>query len=46
MSSEKNLKMGFSVIPAKAGIQFFFRGMISLDSGLHRSDDLLRDHQK
>jgi hypothetical protein len=37
--------MQFSVIPAKAGIQFFQILMNSLDSGFHRSDDFLQDHQ-
>jgi len=37
--------MGFSVIPAKAGIQSFQIVMNSLDSGFHRRDDFLRDHQ-
>jgi cytosine/adenosine deaminase-related metal-dependent hydrolase len=34
-----------SVIPAKAGIQIFQIAINSLDSGFHRSDDFLRDHQ-
>jgi hypothetical protein len=33
------------VIPAEAGIQLYQRIIKSLDSGFHRSDDLLRDHQ-
>jgi len=41
----KSLKMRFSVIPAKAGIQFFQILLNSLDSGFHRSDDFLRDYQ-
>jgi len=41
----KSPKVGFSVIPAKAGIQFFPPVMSSLDSGFHRSDDFLRNHQ-
>jgi hypothetical protein len=41
----RSLKMPFSVIPAKAGIQFFQVVLNSLDSGFHRSDDFLRDHQ-
>jgi hypothetical protein len=41
----KSLKIRFSVIPAKAGIQFFQIVINSLDSGFHRSDDFLRDHQ-
>jgi hypothetical protein len=32
-------KLGFFVIPAKAGIQFFPPIISSLDSGFHRSDD-------
>jgi len=41
----KSLKRSFSVIPAKAGIQFF---QDVLDPGFRRGDDLrdfLRDHQ-
>jgi hypothetical protein len=41
----KSLKRGISVIPAKAGIQLFQILKNSLDSGFHRSDDFLRDHQ-
>ena len=41
----KSLKMRFFVIPAKAGIQSFQIVINSLDSGFHRSDDFLRDHQ-
>ena len=41
----KSLKFRFSVIPAKAGIQFFQIVINSLDSGFRRSDDFLRDHQ-
>jgi len=41
----KSLKMPFSVIPAKAGIQYFQRLINTLDSGFHRSDDFLRNHQ-
>ena len=37
--------MLFSVIPAQAGIQSFQIVINSLDSGFHRSDDFLRDHQ-
>jgi len=40
----KSLKMPFSVIPAKAGIQLFQ----DLDPGFRRGDasgDFLRDHQ-
>jgi len=39
------LEMRLSVIPAKAGIQFLQIVINSLDSGFHRSDDFLRDHQ-
>jgi len=41
----KILKMPFSVIPAEAGIQYFQKLINTLDSGFHRSDDFLRDHQ-
>jgi hypothetical protein len=41
----KSLKIPFPVIPAKAGIQSFQMVINSLDSGFHRSDDFLRDHQ-
>jgi len=41
----KSLKRLISVIPAKAGIQLFQILKNSLDSGFHRSDDFLRDHQ-
>jgi len=41
----KSQKPGFSVIPAKAGIQFFPMVINDLDSGFHRSDDFLRIHQ-
>jgi len=50
----KSPKDLFSVIPAKpvpagfkpgAGIQLYQRIIKSLDSGFHRSDDFLRDHQ-
>ena len=41
----KSLKIHFSVIPAKAGIQYFWIVINSLDSGFHRSDDFLRNHQ-
>jgi len=41
----KSLKRHISVIPAKAGIQLFQILKNSLDSGFHRSDDFLRDHQ-
>jgi hypothetical protein len=40
----KSLKMLFSVIPAKAGIQSFQIVINSLDSGFHRSDAFLRVH--
>jgi SRSO17 transposase len=39
------LEMRLSVIPAKAGIQFFQIVINSLDSGFHRSDDFSRVHQ-
>jgi hypothetical protein len=52
----KSPKALFSVIPAKAlhrmvfrakaGIQLFQRIIKPLDSGFHRSDDFLRNHQK
>jgi len=42
----KSPEMRFFVIPAKAGIQSFQIVINSLDSGFHRSDDFLRDHQK
>jgi hypothetical protein len=38
----KSSKSLFSVIPAKAGIQFLNALRKRLDSGFHRSDDLLR----
>jgi hypothetical protein len=41
----KSLETLFSVIPAQAGIQSFQIVKNSLDSGFHRSDDFLRDHQ-
>ncbi len=41
----KSPQIRFSVIPAKAGIQSFQIVINSLDSGFHRSDDFLRDHQ-
>ena len=37
----KSSKMPFSVIPAKAGIQFIQVVTIGVDSGFHRSDDFL-----
>jgi hypothetical protein len=42
----KSQKVRFPVIPAKAGIQLFQILKNSLDSGFHRSDDFLREHQK
>jgi hypothetical protein len=42
----KSLKRRISVIPAKAGIQLFQILKNSLDSGFHRSDDFLREHQR
>ena len=41
----KSLKLPIFVIPAKAGIQFLQVVTTSLDSGFHRSDDFLRNHQ-
>ena len=41
----KSQKMPFSVIPAKAGIQYFQIVATIMDSGFHRSDDFLRVHQ-
>ena len=41
----KNRKTPFFVIPSKAGIQFFQLVTEFLDSGFHRSDDFLRNHQ-
>jgi len=41
----KSLKMLFSVIPAKAGIQSFQIVINFLDSGFHRSDNFLRVNQ-
>jgi len=41
----KTLKMPNFVIPAKAGIQYFQTLINTLDSGFHRSDDFLRNHQ-
>ena len=41
----KSRKTPFFVIPAKAGIQFFQLVTELLDSGFHRSDDFLRNHQ-
>jgi hypothetical protein len=41
----KSRKTPFFVIPAKAGIHFFQLVTEFLDSGFHRSDDFLRNHQ-
>jgi len=41
----KSRKMFFSVIPAKAGIQYFQSIATTLDSGFYRSDDFLRNQQ-
>jgi hypothetical protein len=41
----KSRKTPFFVIPAKAGIQFFQLVTEFLDSGFHRNDDFLRNHQ-
>jgi len=41
----KSQKTPFTVIPAKAGIQFFQLVTEFLDSGFHRSDDFLRMYQ-
>ena len=41
----KNRKIALSVIPAKAGIQSIQALTKTLDSGFHRSDDILRVHQ-
>ena len=41
----KSRKVPFFVIPAKAGIQSIQLLTRALDSGFHRSDDFLRDHQ-
>jgi hypothetical protein len=38
-------KMLFSVIPAKAGIQYLQAVANCLDSGLRRNDDFLRSYQ-
>jgi len=40
-----NLIIPFSVIPTKAGIQDFQKLTNTMDSGFHRSDDFLRNHQ-
>jgi hypothetical protein len=41
-----SLKRRIFVIPAKAGNQLFQILKNSLDSGFHRSDDFLREHQE
>jgi hypothetical protein len=41
----KSRKTPFSVIPAKAGIQFNQTVTVPLDSGFRRSDDFLRNRQ-
>jgi hypothetical protein len=41
----KSQETPFLVIPAEAGIQFFQLITEFLDSGFHRSDDLLQIHQ-
>ena len=41
----KSPQIPISVIPAKAGIQFFQAVADHPDSGFHRGDDFLRDHQ-
>ena len=41
----KNPIYHLTVIPAKAGIQSFQVVADHLDSGFHRSDDFLRNHQ-
>ena len=43
--SVKSRSTPLSVIPAKAGIQFIQLVTKALDSGFHRSDDFLRNHQ-
>jgi hypothetical protein len=40
----RNRKRRFSVIPAKAGIQYFETVANFLDPGFHRGDDFLRRH--
>jgi hypothetical protein len=40
-----SLKMSFVIIPAKAGIQSFQKLINTLDSGFHRRDDSLGEHQ-
>jgi len=41
----KSRKIPFPVIPAEAGIQLYQMFTACLDSGFHRSDDFLRNHQ-
>ena len=41
----KSLTTHLTVIPAKAGIQYFQAVATIMDSGFHRSDDFLRGHQ-
>jgi len=41
----KSRKIPFFVIPAKTGSLFFQLVTELLDSGFHRSDDFLRNHQ-
>jgi len=43
--SVKSRKTSFFVIPAKAGIQLYQMVPACLDSGFHRSDDFLQEHQ-
>jgi hypothetical protein len=40
----KSRETVFLVIPAKAGIQYIQGVTKLMDSGVHRSDDFLRDH--
>jgi hypothetical protein len=41
----KSRKIPLFVIPVKTGIQLYQMDTAGLDSGFHRSDDFLRDHQ-
>ncbi len=41
----KSQKCPRIVIPVKTGIQRFQRVTITLDTGFHRCDDFLREHQ-
>jgi len=41
----KSRETPLPVIPAKAGIQLYQMVPVALDSGFHRSDNFLRDHQ-